>query len=217
MLHSLTHDPTSAHTATVVWLHGLGASGSDFAPMPRIIQRPDVRWVFPNAPERPVTVNGGYVMPAWYDILHMHPGPGRESETDIRATGEVLHELIDAEIARGVPPSRVVLIGFSQGGAMALHCGLRRKASLAGIAALSTYLTLPEHLDAEMTDAARSTPIFFGHGTHDDVVPMSRGQAAFEALSPGRDARWHDYPMAHQVMPKELRDLSAWLDEVVPK
>lgn len=201
-------------TASVVWLHGLGASGDDFEPIVPHLRLPHVRFVFPHAPARPVTINGGYVMPSWYDIRHLDfVGEGRESEDDIRASGAQVAALIEREAARGVPPERTVLAGFSQGGALALHVGHRYPATLAGILVLSGYLVRPGAL-AEGHAANADTPLLFGHGRFDDVVPHFAGRLAFEAFArPGRDARWKDYPMGHEVCPEEIGDIAFWLRE----
>lgn len=199
-------------TASVVWLHGLGASGHDFEPLVPYLGLPHVRFVFPHAPERPVTINGRYVMPSWYDIRHLDfVAPDREDEADIHASSAAVAALIAREEARGVPADRVVLAGFSQGGAIALHLGHRYPRTLAGILALSTYLVRPDAL-AEGAPANAATPVFFGHGRFDDVVPLFAGRRAYEAYAtPGRDARWAEYAMGHEVCPEEIADVGAWL------
>jgi phospholipase/carboxylesterase len=205
-----------APSGLVIWLHGLGADGHDFAPVVPLLQRPDLRFVLPHAPERPVTINGGIPMPAWYDITRMAPGPGREPEEDVRDTGAFLRVLIEDEQARGISASRTLVVGFSQGGAMALHVALRWPERLAGVVALSTYLVLPEFLDAELSGAVRDMPAFFGHGSRDPTVPMQRGRAAHDRLAGTLDTEWRDYPMGHELCGEEIRDLRQWIDRVLP-
>ena len=207
----------NSSSACVIWLHGLGASGHDFEPIVPMFGLPDVRFVFPHAPMRPVTINGGYVMRAWYDITQMAPGPGREPPADIRSSAAALAELLRAEqAAAGVPWSRVLVVGFSQGGAMALHLALRWPERLAGVVALSTYLVLEDTLTAEQSAAAAGMPAFFGHGVGDPTVSWDRGRAAFDRLSDTLQATWRDYPMGHEVCMDELDELRGWLQEVLP-
>lgn len=200
--------------ASVIVLHGLGADGTDFVPVADEMDLESagpVRWVFPHAPMRPVTVNGGYVMRAWYDIA----GPDlarREDEAGLRASREAVEALIARERARGVPASRIVLMGFSQGCAMALMTGLRHADALAGIVGLSGYLPLAATTAAERSDASRAVPVFLAHGTHDPVVPIGRALASRDALlALGQPVAWHDYPIEHTVSVEELRDLERWL------
>ncbi len=215
MLDCLEHTPGDGADRSVIWLHGLGASGNDFAPLVPHIDLPRTRFVFPHAPARPVTVNGGYVMPAWYDILTMDRGPGREPERDVRQAAALIEALIAREHERGVSSERIVLAGFSQGAAMALHVGLRHPQRLAGLMVLSGYLVLDDRLDAETHAANADTPMFFGHGSRDDVVPMAGGRHAFERVGGERRAEWHPYPMGHELCGEELRDLTAWLHQVL--
>jgi len=214
-LQAITQGPAQP-SGLVVWLHGLGASGDDFVPVLPLLKRPDLRFVLPHAPVRPVTINGGYPMPAWYDITRMEPGPGREPESDIRETAAQVVSLIEAERAKGIPDDRILLVGFSQGGAMALHVGLRWPERLAGIVALSTYLVLPETLDAERAAASDGLPAFFGHGIGDPTVSWDRGRASHDQLAPDLDTRWRDYPMGHELCLEEVHDLRAFFDEVLP-
>lgn len=193
----------------VVWLHGLGADGHDFAPLVPHLGLPDVRFVFPHAPMAPVTVNGGFVMRSWYDIRMLEAGPDRECEADIRTSAESIEMLLDRERDRGA--ERIVLAGFSQGGAMTYHVGLRFGEALAGLMTLSTYLVLPDLLEAEKHPANASTPLLACHGTHDDVVALARGRAAYDAVSPGREAAWHTFPCAHGVHERQIQVMSAWL------
>ena len=201
----------------VLWLHGLRADGHDFAPVVPHLRRPDLRVVLPHAAVRPVTINGGYPMRAWYDITQMAPGPGREPPADIRSSAAALAELLRAEqAAAGVPWSRVLVVGFSQGGAMALHLALRWPERLAGVVALSTYLVLEDTLATEQSAAAAGMPAFFGHGVGDPTVSWDRGRAAFDRLSDTLQATWRDYPMGHEVCLEELDDLRAFFAQALP-
>jgi phospholipase/carboxylesterase len=205
---------TAPHpTHSVIWLHGLGADGNDFAPIvPELVAPhwPALRFVFPHAPVRPVTINGGMPMRAWYDIagFDLH---ANQDEAGMRASIAQLETLIARENARGVPSERIVLAGFSQGGAIALAGGLRHAQKLAGIVALSTYLPLGESLAVERSAANAATPIFWAHGTVDPVVVLQRGvdsRARLESL--GYAVEWHTYPMAHAVCAEEIADLRRW-------
>jgi phospholipase/carboxylesterase len=205
-------------TAAVIWLHGLGADGHDFAglvPELDLSNCPPIRFVFPHAASMPVTVNGGYVMPAWYDIL----GPNLVSQQDaagIQASERAIVALIAHEVARGIPAERIVLAGFSQGCAMALHTGLRLPQRLAGIMALSGYLPLADRLAAERHVANAQTPVFMAHGTQDPVVVLARGEASRDALAAlGQPVQWHSYPMPHSLHPREIADISAFLAQVL--
>ena len=205
-------------TAAVIWLHGLGADGHDFAslvPELDLSGCPPIRFIFPHAPSMPVTVNGGYVMPAWYDIL----GPNLISQQDaagIQASERAIVALIAHEVARGIPAEHIVLAGFSQGCAMALHTGLRLPHRLAGIMALSGYLPLVDRLAAERHAANARTPVFMAHGTQDPVVVIARGEASRDALATlGQPVQWHSYPMPHSLHPREIADISAFLAQVL--
>ncbi len=205
-------------TAAVIWLHGLGADGHDFAglvPELELSNCPPIRFVFPHAPSMTVTVNGGYVMPAWYDIL----GPDLVSQQDaagIQASERAIVALIAHEVALGLPAERIVLAGFSQGCAMALHTGLRLPQRLAGIMALSGYLPLADRLVAERHPANAQTRVFMAHGTQDPVVVIARGEASRDALvALGQPVAWHSYPMPHSLHPQEISDISAFLAQVL--
>ncbi len=205
-------------TAAVIWLHGLGADGRDFAaivPELNLKNCPPIRFVFPNAPSLPVTLNGGYVMPAWYDIY----GPdlvSRQDAAGIKKSERDIVALIEHEIARGIPAHHIVLAGFSQGCAMALHTGLRLPKKLAGIMALSGYLPLAETLPAERSAANAHTPVFMAHGTQDPVVIPARGEASRDLLVKlGQPVQWHSYPMQHSVHPREVADISLFLASVL--
>jgi len=201
---------------SVIWLHGLGADGHDFEPLVPELRLPDsaaVRFVFPHAPQRPVTVNGGMRMRAWYDIAGPDLSAG-EDEAGIRASAETAAALIEREVGRGVPAARVLLAGFSQGGAIALHAGLRHATPLAGVVALSTYLPLPDLLADEISDAGRAVPIFQAHGADDPIVPLAFAESARDRIAALRAApEWHTYPMPHSVCAPEIADLRAWLIE----
>ena len=205
-------------TAAVIWLHGLGADGHDFAglvPDLDLSGCPPIRFVFPHAPSMRVTVNGGYMMPAWYDIL----GPNLVSQQDaagIQASERAIVALIAHEVARGIPAERIVLAGFSHGCAMALHTGLRLPQRLAGIMALSGYLPLADRITAERHAANAQTPVFMAHGTQDPVVVIARGEDSRDALvALGQPVAWHSYPMPHSLHPQEIADISAFLAQVL--
>ena len=206
--------------ATVIWLHGLGADGNDFAaivPELDLAGCRSIRFLFPHAPSIPVTVNGGYVMPAWYDIMgtDLHK---RADAAGIHRSALAIEALIANEGARGLQTQRIVLAGFSQGCAIALHTGLRHAAPLAGIMALSGYLPLAADLAAHASAANRQTPIFMAHGNADPVVPVARGQASRDLLQTmGYPVQWHAYPMQHSVHPRELQDIGAFLQSVLGK
>ena len=204
--------------ASIVVLHGLGADGNDFVP---IAQELDlravgpVRYVFPHAPVRPVTLNAGMAMRAWYDILGT--GPDRpEDEPGLRASMSQVQALLDREVARGIPPSRTVLMGFSQGCAMTLLTGLRAPQRLAGLVGLSGYLPLAATTAAERSVANRDTPVFLAHGRFDPMVVLVRGTATRDALlALGQPVQWHEYPMEHSVCAEEIADLNRWLRQVL--
>ncbi|MGC6415495.1 MAG: alpha/beta hydrolase [Bradymonadia bacterium] len=195
----------------VIWLHGLGASGHDFVPVVPMMQRPQTRFVFPHAPRRPVTINMGFVMPAWYDILHMEERPNREPADQVLEATTQVHALIEDQMAKGIPSEKIILGGFSQGGAMALHAGVRFPHTLGGIMVLSAYELRADAPQSEKLAANQETPMLFCHGTGDPVVPASRGRRAYEAYAtPDRRCAWHDYPMAHEVCVEELSVIADW-------
>ena len=213
-LPAVEHETAANPRWSVIWLHGLGADGHDFAPIvPELVAPgwPALRFVFPHAPVRPVTVNGGMAMRAWYDIKGLDIA-SQEDEAGIRASIAAVRALIAREQARGVAPGQIVLAGFSQGGAIALAGGLRLDEPLAGIIALSTYLPLAGSLAAERSAANAAVPIFQAHGQADPVVPLALGSASRDALlALGYRVDWHVYPMGHAVCPQEIADLRAWL------
>jgi phospholipase/carboxylesterase len=203
-------------TAAVIWLHGLGADGHDFEPIVPELVRPResaVRFVFPHAPVRPVTLNSGYPMRAWYDIrgLDRH---SEQDETGIRDADSAVRELIKRENERGIPTNRIVLAGFSQGGAMALYTGTRLPQQLAGIMGLSCYLLLGSQLIAERSEANGTTPIFMAHGIQDPMVSLQFGDETRRALEDaGYAVEWHTYPMPHAVCPEEIEAIAEWLKQ----
>jgi phospholipase/carboxylesterase len=205
-------------TGTVLWLHGLGADGHDFAPIVPQLVTPDerpLRFVFPHAPVRPVTVNGGMSMRAWYDILGFNRGIPHDAE-GIRASDVEVGALIQRENQRGIATSRIVVGGFSQGGAISLFSGPRYPEKLAGIMGLSCYMLLEDLLPAERTRANYQTPIFLAHGNQDPVVDVRRGTEAKQLLEAGGyPVEWHTYPMPHSVCPQEIVDIAAWLRRVL--
>ena len=204
--------------ATILIMHGLGADGRDFVPIAQQLDLSSVgpvRFLFPNAPTIPVTINGGYVMPAWYDIL-VPDLVKREDEAGLRQSQLQIEEIITNEKARGIPASRIVVAGFSQGCAMALMVGLRHAESLAGIVGMSGYLPLADTTTAEHTAASLQTPIFMAHGTRDGVVALPRATASRDALvAIGYAVEWHDYVMEHSVCPQEVLDLQVFLKRVL--
>ncbi len=204
--------------ATIIIMHGLGADGRDFLPIAEQLDLSSVgpvRFLFPSAPVMPVTINGGYEMPAWYDILGADLVK-REDEDGLRASQAAIEELIAREKTRGIPASRIVVAGFSQGCAMALMIGLRHGEPLAGMVGLSGYLPLAAETAAERTSANQRTPIFMAHGTRDGVVPMTRAEASRDALTAlGYAVDWHAYPMEHSVCPQEIDDLARFLCKVL--
>jgi len=195
--------------ASVIWLHGLGADGHDFEPIVSELELDQpVRFVFPHAPVRPVTINQGMRMRAWYDILQFGPGP--EDETGVRASQQLVEEMIAAEKARGI--GSIVLAGFSQGGAIVLQTALRHRERLAGVLALSTYLPLHKTLEAERSLENREVPIFMAHGQYDDIIPLARAEQSRQFLERlGYKLQWHTYPMPHSVCPEEIAHISAFV------
>jgi len=198
--------------AAILWLHGLGADGHDFEPIvPELKLKKPLRFIFPHAPMRPVTINQGMRMRAWYDILQL--GGGAEDEAGLRASQKITEELIRAQ---GLPANKIVLAGFSQGGAIVLQTALRYPERLAGVMALSTYLPLAATVAAEHSEANRDVPIFMAHGQYDDLIPMQRARASREHLEKlGYKIEWHDYPMPHSVCAPEIADISAFLGKVL--
>lgn len=200
--------------ASVIWLHGLGADGHDFEPIvPELRLAKPVRFVFPHAPIRPVTINQGMRMRAWYDIFQFGGGP--EDEAGIRASQKLVEEMMAKERERN-PSGKIFLAGFSQGGAIVLQAALRQKAKVAGVLALSTYLPLHQTVNAEKSEESRQTPIFMAHGLYDDIIPIARAKLSREALEQqGYSVEWREYPMPHSVCPQEIADISAFLSRLL--
>ncbi len=217
-LQTIELHPGAEPAATVIILHGLGADGTDFLAMAdelRLAAVGPVRYLFPRAPVRPVTINGGHAMRAWYDILGADL-VRREDEAGLRESMAAVHRLVDREVARGMPAQRIVLAGFSQGCAVTLGAGLRYPARLAGLAGLSGYLPLAATTAAERHDANVLTPLFLAHGRNDGVVPLARGAAGRDLLKGlGQPLEWHDYPMEHSVCIEEVQALQQWLLKVL--
>ena len=213
-------EPARSASAAVVWLHGLGADGHDFEPVAAELGRgglDDVRYVFPHAPMLPVTINGGMTMRAWYDISGTELQRGTETdENGVRESAAIARALVDEQVDLGIAPSRIVLAGFSQGGAIALFAGLRLPFRIAGILALSTYLPVAESLSTQADAENRDVPIFLGHGSHDPVVALALSERSREVMAHlGYVVETHTYPMAHSVCPEEIRDIGNWLSRVL--
>ncbi len=215
MTTPLILEPSNSADACVIWLHGLGADRYDFLPVAEALQQRllSTRFVLPQAPTRPVTINGGWSMPSWYDILAMSPARAINRD-QLEASAQQVISLLEAQRDAGIDPARIFLAGFSQGGAVVLHTAfLRWQGPLGGVIALSTYApTFTE--PSAFARAALQYPVLCLHGSRDDVVPMAMGRAAFQTLQDaGVTAAWHDYPMGHEVLPEEIRDIGAWLAE----
>lgn len=208
-----------APSFAVIWLHGLGADGSDFVPLVPELGLPDSlsgRFIFPHAPYRPVTCNGGYEMRAWYDILSLEPDNRRIDGAGLLASRKTVRQLIDAEVAQGISPRRIFIAGFSQGGAVAYTTALTHPEPLGGLIALSTYIPDEAILAREGTGANLHIPIFAAHGSQDDVVSPALGKKARDFLvGQGRSPEWHSYPMPHSVCLEEVEDISAWLQRLL--
>jgi phospholipase/carboxylesterase len=215
LLDAVEINPAQQAQACLIWLHGLGADGHDFEaliPELRLVDEYGVRVVLPHAPHRPVTINGGMVMRAWYDVVS--PDFGRAEDADgIRQSEQLLLALIAREVAHGIPAERIVVAGFSQGGAMALHTGVRYLRPFAGILALSCYLPLADSLARERSEASRAVPIMMAHGEFDPLIPLMLAEQSRDRLRRlGYTVDWHSYPMPHAVYPQEIRDLRKWLE-----
>ena len=207
--------PKPSHA--VIWLHGLGADGNDFVPVVKQMKLPPlgIRFLFPHAPMRPVTINGGFVMRAWYDIAYQELA-FKEDERGLRDSQKLIEDIIARENARGIPSNRIVLAGFSQGGVMTLQVGLRQPKRLAGLMALSAYLPMSPMVEVERNAASNSVPIFMGHGSADDIVPLALAKMSRDTLIKlGYEVEWHQYQMPHSVCPEELADIGTWLKRVL--
>jgi len=217
-LPSIISNPNTPIRCTVIWLHGLGASGNDFAPIVPELGLQDelgIRFVFPHAPMTAVTINGGAVMPAWYDIIEMDLMK-RADSSGIIASSKTITDMINDEIATGIDPSKIVIAGFSQGGVIAFDAGIRFPETLAGIMALSTYIPMRDTLPNAEQSGNGATPIFYGHGDHDPVIPIEQAEASKQFLEEsGYSVNWNTYPMEHSVSPKEIQDIKHWLASVL--
>lgn len=217
LLEHIQVDPPGEATSTVIWLHGLGADGHDFEAIIPELKLPEdsgIRFIFPHAPVRPVTINNGAEMRAWYDFI---PHSETEGRQDINDSMAQVTAFIERELHRGLPAERILLAGFSQGGVIALHTGIRYQQRLAGILALSTYLYDFAGCQAEMQDANLAIPVMMAHGTHDPMIPVMRAATSRENLIRlGYDVRWFDYPMGHQVCLEEVEQIAAFFAEVLP-
>ena len=218
LLPCIEIEPAEQATATVIWLHGLGADGNDFAGIVPALNLPEsaaIRFIFPHAPERPVTVNNGWVMRAWYDILEMNIS--RKVDTaSLLESAEQISDLVRRETDRGIPAERIVLAGFSQGGAVAYQAGLAYPQPLAGILALSTYVPCEQSLREALQPDNRALPVMIAHGSQDDVVPAQLGEAAIELLKElGFAPQWRTYPIDHSVSLDEISMISSWLKNVL--
>ncbi len=213
-LETIEIDPGETPSGSVIWLHGLGADGRDFEPIvPELNLDVPIRFVFPHAPERSVTINGGMEMRAWYDI---DPGSPLSGTDDIRSSATAVQELVEVENRNGIPTNRIVLAGFSQGGVVALHLGLRAESRFAGIMALSTYVHDHEHVGNEVSFVSIDTPIFMAHGIADPMIPITRAVTSREALTAlNYQVDWREYGMGHQVCPEELVDIKGFLERVL--
>ncbi|MDX8395441.1 MAG: alpha/beta hydrolase [Mariprofundaceae bacterium] len=220
-LHTLPHievDTDANPTACIIWLHGLGADGHDFETIVPQLGLPDdlaVRFIFPHAPAIPVSINGGYIMPAWYDIKHTDLGYEQDT-SGIHHSAQLIQILIDQQEMHGIKSDRIILAGFSQGGAMALHIGLRQGEPLAGIIALSCYIPLDDALDREHNPATVKTPVFVAHGIDDPVVALERGNSAQRLLTTlGHQVTWQTYPMEHSVCHEEIIHIGKWIKDTL--
>jgi len=218
MIDALEINPAQVATASVIWLHGLGADGHDFEPIvPELGLANDkaVRFIFPHAPVRPITINGGLAMRGWFDILGFDFNSAQD-EKGIRESAAMVNHLIDQERSRNIPAERIILAGFSQGGAMALHCGLRHPETLGGIIALSTFLPLAEKLPQEINSVNQHIPIFMAHGSEDPLLPIQLGEASRDYLAQHQyQVEWHSYPMPHSVCPEEIVAIGEWLNNLL--
>ncbi len=214
-LETVEIEPDQTATGTVIWMHGLGADAHDFEPIVALLTlNQPLRFVFPNAPVRPVTINAGMEMRAWYDI---DPGAPLTGEAEIRESAAAVQQLIEKENTRGIPTAAITLAGFSQGGVIALQLGLRSEERLAGIMALSTYVHDHEHLSEEVSFASIDVPIFMAHGRADPMIPIARAVTSREAMAAlNYQIQWHEYAMGHQVCPEEIADIAAWLNSIYP-
>ncbi len=217
-LDSIIIETRTNPDAAIIWLHGLGADGNDFVPIVEQLQLPShyaVRFIFPHAPVRPISINQGYPMPGWYDISSLSIVE-QEDEAGIKESSAILKQLCEEQEASGIDSRRIVVAGFSQGGAIALHCGCRYPKPLAGIMALSTYLALPDTLTDEISDYANEVPVFMAHGRQDEVVAYEHGKQGMEHLEAhDMDVHWYEYDMGHSVCIEEIHHIRQWLTEIL--
>ncbi len=217
-LDSIIIETQAQPDAAIIWLHGLGADGNDFVPIVEQLQLPShyaVRFIFPHAPVRPISINQGYPMPGWYDVSSLSIVE-QEDEAGIKESSAILKQLCEEQEANGIDSERIVIAGFSQGGAIALHCGCRYPKPLAGIMALSTYLALPDSLSDEISDCANETPVFMAHGRQDEVVAYEYGKQGMELLQVHDiDVNWYEYDMGHSVCLEEIHHIRQWLSEIL--
>lgn len=218
MLQHIEYQTGDSPQYSIIWLHGLGADGHDFAPIAsQLALNAPVRYLFPHAPEMPVTLNDGYVMRAWYDIYTLSLG-GRQDETGMRKSQAQIVQLIDSQIASGIPAAHIFLAGFSQGGAVALYTALRYPHKLAGVLGLSTYLPLAVSLSTERSAANLHLPVFMAHGSFDQVISLETGNASRLALQKaGYNVIWHEYAMGHSVCPEEIDDIRVFISQILEK
>lgn len=206
---------TNQPIASVIWLHGLGADGHDFVPVVEMLKLPNIRFILPHAPYQKITMNNGYEMRAWYDLFGLTSGQPQDA-AGIEKMQTYIESLIALENQRGIANNHIVLAGFSQGGAMALHVALRQKQALAGVLALSTYLPLQDRLPLQKTTQSLTTPIFMAHGTFDEVITLERCKQSLSVLQAhAYQTEWHEYPMAHSVYPQEINDIRLFLQRVL--
>jgi len=226
ILPNITIETATPPQYSIIWLHGLGADGEDFVPIAKELNLPiAVRYIFPHAPKQPITLNGGFVMRAWYDIsendLEIKQGSSAENGQDvngIRTSQAEIEKIIAAEQQRGIPASHIFLAGFSQGGVIALQTGLRSKVRLGGIIALSTYLAMADSLSSESSNVPKNIPIFMAHGRQDPIVPYVLGKLSRDTLQQnGFHPEWHEYPMQHSVCLEEINDIKVWLEALTSR
>lgn len=216
MLENIVVNRHPNASASVIWMHGLGADGHDFEPVVQMLNLPHIKFILPHAPYRPVTLNNGYEMRAWYDIFGLQ-SDSQQDEVGINSMQATINAMIEAEIVGGVPSQRILLAGFSQGGAMALHTATRFNQPLAGVLALSTYLPLKQKLPQGQHPANQHCPIWMAHGRHDSVIALSTAQLSRQALeSASYKVEWHEYEMPHSVCEEEINDIRDFLLRVLP-
>lgn len=216
MLEAITLNPKDNPSTTIIWMHGLGADGHDFEPVAQMLNLPHIKFILPHAPYRRVTLNNGYEMRAWFDIFGLQPDSPQD-EAGINQMQVTINSMIESEIAQGIPSNRILLAGFSQGGAMALHIATRFEQPLAGVLALSTYLPLKNQLKERQHPANKHLPIWMAHGRHDSVITLATAQSSKRMLeAAGYEVEWHEYEMPHSVCEEEINDIRDFLLRVLP-